>query len=448
MFTRTKHTITDRDYRLNEIESLASPAIWSSRMLNALRNGVKRGKWYSLHDKMCREQVIDNACDRVLENKGKPGVDKISVHRYADNRDDFNEKLLQELKDGSYWPSPVRRVNIPKPGSKEKRPLGIPTIKDRIVQTALKDTVEPIFDSGFSDNSFGFRPGRGCKDALREVVNNLKEHHYYIVDADIKSYFDTINHKRLLELIREKVSDGRILDLIELFLKQGVLDVVKEWTPEEGSPQGAVMSPLLANIYLNPLDWLFESKGIRMVRYADDFIVMCKSMEEAESCLEMIREWMAEASLTLHPDKTRIADLTLKDGYFEFLGYHFEHTKRDKIDRWPRKSSMKKFRAAVKARTPKCHKLGMEEIIDNLKPLMRGWYNYFKHSNQWTFKAVDGYIRRRLRSILRKRSRRKGISKGKGMDHHRWKNSWFKSMGYESLLEAHLAEVQSLRRNC
>ena len=199
----------------------------------------------------------------------------------------------------------MRRVWIPKPGSQEQRPLGVPTVRDRVVQTALLHVLEPIFDATFSPHSYGFRHGRGCHHALERVEELLKAGYVYVVDADLKSYFDTIPKPRLMARLREKVSDSRVLRLVEMFLEQGVMDGLREWTPETGTPQGAVLSPLLANIYLNPLDHLLAEAGFAMVRYADDFVILCKTREDAERALALVQQWVAENGLTLHPTKTQ-----------------------------------------------------------------------------------------------------------------------------------------------
>ena len=247
-------------------------------------------------------------------------MDHVTVAHYARDLDANLKRLSAELRTGSYRPQAIRRHYIPKPGSREKRPLGIPTVRDRVVQTALRMALEPIFERDFARHSYGFRPGRGCKHALRRVDELLKSGYVHVVDADLKSYVDTIPKDRLLARIGQKVSDGRILALIEAFLEQGVLDGLEEWTPEQGTPQGAVCSPLLSNIYLDPLDHLMEARGFAMVRYADDFVVLCRSPQEAAAALAAVQEWTAAAGLLLHPTKPRLVNA--QDTGFDFLGYH------------------------------------------------------------------------------------------------------------------------------
>jgi RNA-directed DNA polymerase len=246
--------------------------VWSERMLAALGNGVKGGRWFSLIDKVYRIETLKQAWQKVAANAGAAGVDGQSVKQFGDRAEMYLKELSIALERGSYRPMPVRRVEISKGGGK-LRPLGIPVVKDRIVQTALKFVLEPIFEREFLKMSYGFRPGLGCKDALGEVERWLKEGYSFVVDADLKSYFDTIDHERLMERVKEQVSDGRVLELIEAYLHQDIIKEMEQWTPVGGTPQGAVISPLLANIYLHPLDCQMRQKGYRMVRYADDFVV-------------------------------------------------------------------------------------------------------------------------------------------------------------------------------
>jgi RNA-directed DNA polymerase len=282
--------------------------------------------------------------------------------------------------------------------------------------------------------------GRGCKGALRRLDELLRSGYRYIVDADPKSYFDTIPHDRLKTLVGQKVSDGRVLSLIEAFLKQGVLDDLREWTPEMGSPPGAVISPLLSNIYLNPLDHHMVRGGLEMVRYADDFVILCRSPEDAARALARVQEWTATAGLTLHPTKTRIVNAN--EGAFEFLGYRFEASGR----RYPRAKSLKKLKDTIRAKTKRTSGLSLRAIIGSLNPTLRGWFGYFQHSYKTTFESVDGRTRMRLRSILRKRLGLDG--RGRGADHHRWRNAFFTKHGLYSLAEAHaLACQSSLRSN-
>jgi RNA-directed DNA polymerase len=330
-------------------------------------------------------------------------------------------------------------VHIPKPGSRELRPLGIPTVRDRIVQTALRNVIEPIFERDFAEHSYGFRPHRGCKDALRRVDVLLKSGYTHVVDADLKSYFDTIPHRPLMGQVQEKIADGRVLNLIEAFLAQDVMDGLDTWTPTAGSPQGAVISPLLSNAYLDPLDHMLAEQGIEMVRYADDFVILCRSEAEAHKALERVQAWTADAGLTLHPVKTRIVDAD-QEG-FDFLGYHFERGKR-----WPRDKSLEKLKDAIRAKTPRQHGHSLSVIIASVNRTTRGWFEYFKQTSYTTvFRNLDGLIRRRLRRILLKRHR-KHDHNGRGMAHYRWPNAYFAEQGLFSMEAAHVQLRQSAVR--
>jgi RNA-directed DNA polymerase len=413
------------------------PTVWTERMLTALDEGVKGGRWYSLMDKIHPERNLLAAFSRVFANDGAAGVDHVTVAMFDDRLEEELKKLSGVLRTGTYQPQAIRRHYIPKPGTQEQRPLGIPTVRDRVVQTALRAVIEPIFERDFAPQSYGFRPGRGCKDALRRVEELLKTGYTHIVDADLKSYFDTIPHDRLLALVGKKVSDGRVLKLIEAFLHQGVMDGLSEWTPEQGTPQGAVISPLLSNIYLDPLDHLMAGLGVEMVRYADDFVILCRSAEDAARALETVQHWTTQAGLTLHPTKTRVIDARAES--FEFLGYRFEDGTRR-----PRPKSLEKLKETIRAKTKRTSGGSLFAIIASLNPTLRGWFEYFKHSHKWTFERLDGWIRMRLRSLLRKRLGLKG--RGRGVDHHRWRNAFFTDHGLFSLKMAHeLARQSSLR---
>jgi len=405
-------------------------------MLAALANGVKGGKWFSLIDKVVRPGTLEIAWQKVARNKGAAGVDGQSVERFEARAEESLAELGEALVSGTYRPQPVKRVEIPK-GPGRTRPLGIPAVKDRIVQTALKLVIEPIFEREFLSSSYGFRPGRGCKDALREVDGLIQEGFTHVVDADLASYFDTIPHERLMALVEERISDGRVLSLIRGYLGQDIMRGLERWTPTGGTPQGAVISPLLANLYLHPLDCRMREKGFRMVRYADDFVVMCKSAKAAQSALVEVRAWVEANGLTLHPDKTHVGDCSQEGQGFEFLGYRFEAGKR-----WVRKKSLMAFKDRVRGKTGRTRGDSLECIIGDLNPMVRGWFGYFKHANPWTFKAMDGFIRRRLRSLLRKQEKRPGFGKCHA-DHKRWTDAFFAGHGLFTMKEAHALASQS-----
>jgi RNA-directed DNA polymerase len=407
-------------------------------MLTALEQGVRGGKWHALIDKVYSLNNLQAAFHKVQANGGKPGVDGITIEVFANRLDDNLNRLSHDLRTSRYRPQAIRRVWIPKPGSKDKRPLGIPTVRDRVVQAALLNVLEPIFESDFATHSYGFRPGKGCKDALRQVDMLLKQGYVHVVDADLKSYFDTIDHDLLMKLIGAKVSDSRTLSLVQSFLNQRVLDTAREWTPEGGTPQGAVISPLLSNIFLDPLDHLMASSGFKMVRYADDFVVLCRSKAEAQSALSLAHSWACSSGLTLHPEKTVIVDSGLPGG-FDFLGYHFEQGRHR-----PRRKSLKRFRDTIRGKTSRTSGRSLYAIIEDVNRTLVGWFEYFKHSLSSVFPRLDGWVRMRLRSILRKRHG--GAGRGRGLDHIRWSNAFFAACGLFSLSSAHSAACQSSRR--
>jgi RNA-directed DNA polymerase len=395
-------------------------------MLATLETGVKGSKWFSLMDKVWKMENLQSALKAVVRNKGAGGVDGKTVERYLLESPKRLPQVQAWLKAGQYTPKPVKRVWIPKLGSKELRPLGVPTVEDRVVQTAIRNVIEPIFEHTFAEHSYGFRPGRGAKDALRRVDQQLKAGKVWVVDADIKGYFDSIPQDKLMEAVAEHISDGPLLDLIRRFLGQGVMESGKGWKPTEtGTPQGAIISPLLANIYLNPLDQQMARRGKEMVRYADDFVVMCESQKEAQEVLEELREWMGQAGLTLHPTKTRIVDASQKGG-FEFLGYHFERGHR-----WPRQKSLDKLRETIRQKTGRLRPGSMKEIIGEVNRTLKGWFEYFKHSVRNAFAKEDQWIRGRLRAVERKRHKLQGRARGK--DHQRWPNAYFTRLGLISL---------------
>ncbi len=432
--------VPEEAIRAGEAEALArsyaEPAVWTERMLTTLAEGVRGGKWYSLMDKVHAERTLRAAFARVKANQGASGVDHVTVEMFETELDDNLGRLGEELRTGKYRPQAIRRHYIPKPGSREKRPLGIPTVRDRVVQTALRMVLEPIFERDFAAQSYGFRPGRGCKDALRRVDELRKDGYVFIVDADLKSYFDTIPHARLLAQVGQKVSDGKIMRLLEQFLQQGILDGLQAWTPEEGTPQGAVISPLLSNIYLDPLDQTMARQGFEMVRYADDFVVLCRGEAQAARALAVIAEWTAQAGLILHPDKTHLIDARTQS--FDFLGYRFANGRR-----WPRDKSLTKLRDTVRAKTRRTAGQSLRTIVDDLNPRLRGWFAYFRHSYRTTFPDLDGWIRSRLRSLLRRRRGGRGIARGD--DHHRWTTAFFAEHGLFGLQRAHALACQSPR---
>jgi RNA-directed DNA polymerase len=408
----------------------AEVLVWTERMVAALDNGVKGGKWFGLIDKVYAPKTLELAWQKVKANKGAAGVDGQSVKAFEANAAKYLGELGQEIRENRYRPQPVKRVEIPKSDGK-KRPLGIPTVKDRIVQAAAKMVIEPIFEHQFLDMSYGFRPGRGCKDALHEVDSLIKDGYTFVVDADLKGYFDSIPQDRLLERIKERISDGRVIDLIDSWLKQDVMHGMERWTPRWGTPQGAVISPLLANIYLHPLDEALRMDGYRMVRYADDFVILCRSRKEAEAALEKVRTWVTANGLTLHPDKTHIGNCAGWVGAFNFLGYRFGAKRRKPVEK-----NLKSLKDTVRGKTRRTRGQSLSVIIADLNPVLRGWFNYFDHGSPDTFKSLDSFIRRRLRAVLKKQEKRPGFGWSL-RDRERWPQTFFAEEGLFALNTAH-----------
>jgi RNA-directed DNA polymerase len=400
-----------------------------------LENKVKGGKWHALIDKVYAPLNLYTAAGKVTGKKKAAGVDGQSCEAFEEHLLVETRKLSEEIKAQTYRPSAVRRVHIPKPGRpNETRPLGIPTVRDRVLQRAIVNVIEPILDHQFHERSFGFRHERGAHDALRIVEQKLQEGFVYVVDADLKGYFDTIPKDRLLALVKKYISDSRMLKLIKLFLDQSIMEELRQWNPIAGVPQGAVLSPVLSNLYLNPLDHHMADEGFEMVRYADDFVVLCRSQSEAEEALRMITAWVEEAGLTLHPTKTKIVDS--RTDSFAFLGYSF---RGDKI--YPRRESLAKMKARIAELTPRKRNGSIESISAELNRVLLGWFTYFRHCRWTIYKDLDARIRARLRRLLLKRHRN---NRRRLHRHQRWPNAYFAKAGLYSLREAHFRFDQSV----
>ena len=418
-----------------EISAWAQHTVWTDRMLSTLlENKVKGGRWHSLIDKVYAPLNLYASACKVTEKRKAAGVDGQSCEAFAEHLLVETRNLSEEIRTQSYRPSAVRRVHIPKPGRpNETRPLGIPTVRDRVVQRAIVSVIEPILDHQFHERSFGFRHGRGAHDALRIVERKLQEGYVYVVDADLKGYFDTIPKDRLTNLLKEHIADTRMLKLIQMFLDQNIMEELREWTPIAGVPQGAVLSPVLSNLYLNSLDHMVSDRGFEMVRYADDFVVLCRSESEAASALELIRAWVEAAGLTLHPTKTQIVDSRTKS--FVFLGYSF---RGDKI--YPRRESYAKIKARIVKLTARNRTDSIEEICKELTSVLRGWFYYFRHCRWTIFADLDTTIRVRLRRLLVRRHRNnpKRLTRKQ-----RWPNDYFTKAGLFSLRTTHIRFGQS-----
>ena len=402
-------------------------SIWTDTMLAALENGVKGGKWFSLIDKIYKPAILMNAWKKVKANKGTAGVDRMSIKMFEANLGKYLAELEHELRTGTYHPKAVKRVYIPKEKGK-LRPLGIPTVKDRIAQQVVKAAIEPIFENEFLDTSYGFRPKKGAKGAIAEVSKLIEEGYIWVVDADLQAYFDTIPHDKLMDKISLHISDGRIIQLIEKWLKQTIMEECRNWIPTEGTPQGGVISPLLANIYLHDLDKTIQATKYKMIRYADDFVILTKTKEEAEEALRLVQEWTTAHGLTLHPDKTTLGNCMVEGEGFDFLGYRFEAGTR-----WIKRKSIQRFRDRIREKTSRVCGHAIEYVIKEINPILRGWANYFKDVTKYTLGTFDSFVRRRLRALISRQNKKRSF--GAGWNNVRLPNKFFADRGLVNMEE-------------
>jgi len=416
-------------------------------LYRAAKRSVTR-RFHALYDKIYRKDILRAAWELVKANRGRGGIDGQTIQSIEETGEEaFLDQLQRELKEGSYRPKPVQRVYIPKPDGRQ-RPLGLPTIRDKVVQGATKIVLEPIFEADFLPCSFGFRPKKSAQDAIEVIRKTANQGYNWTVDADIKDYFNSIDQQKLMVLMKKRISDRRILKLIRKFLRAGVLEEGEVRSTNTGTPQGGVLSPLLANIYLNYFDKVWKERcsniGV-LVRFADDYVVLCRNEKDSQEALRRINILMGRLELNVHPEKTKVVNL--KDGQtgFDFLGFHCRKVRSWRYNRyylqyWPRTKAMKAIREKIRAITgERRHRLNrtLKQVIDGLTPVLRGWSNYFAVGNSSKcFSAIDSYVRERLFLFLSKKHGKSGRGWGE-----RWKAIDFRKMGLYQL-------TGTMRRRC
>ena len=391
-----------------------------------------------LHDKLSDSRNLNEAWRQVEENRGAPGVSGQTVEDYSKNATERLNRLGRRLHEGTYAAQPIRQKLIPKTdGSGKMRELGIPEVEDRIVQAAIVRLIEPIFEDKFLEGSYGFRPERSAHHALSRVETAIAADRPFVVDADISNCFGSIPHDALMNEVAKEISDTRLMGLIRSFVKADIVKEMESCTPVSGTPQGAVLSPLLANVYLHEFDLQMSRAGYEVVRYADDFVVLSRTKEEADEARACAEKVLQAMGLKLHPEKTRVVDSRQEP--FQFLGYVFAPK-----GRWPRKGSEQKLRDRIREKTPRSGGQSLRVVIIRLNRTLKGWYRYFRHCVANVFEAVDGFVRRRLRSILRQYEGRRGAARN-GRDNQRYPSSFFRQLQLFSLEEQSKADRRGRR---
>jgi len=401
-------------------------------MVEAIGRYQQEGlKWFRLMDKLCDPGALIWAFGQVAANRGAPGCDKKTIEAYGAHLEQNIREVSRRLQQGRYEPQPIRRCYIPKERG-GKRPLGIPTVRDRVVQRALVNVLEPIFEHKFLDCSYGYRPGRSAHQALDAVSEGLNQGRVWVVDADIKGLFEHIPHEGLMREVRKEIADIHVLRLIEGYLKAGIMEQGEIRPNIQGTPQGGVLSPLLANIYLHALDKALTQRGYRLVRYADDLVILCHTQEEAEEAREVLRAVLEEMGLELNEDKSRVVDS--REQGFTFLGYTFYGPWR-----FPSDKAMKRLKDKIRELTRRTRPVSIQRVIADINPVLRGWAHYFVRGNsQSRFQRLDQWVRMRLRSFLLKRKA------------HGWYHQWYPLDFFRQLmlfdLSHFLAHFHSLQR--